>query len=64
MAVRFMMHSHETPEDSEELSLDELSGVAGGVMPAGFVSDPLFRDDILRLVKECEDSGGRGGSDS
>ena len=58
------MRFHEMPDESDELSLDELSGVAGGVMPAGFVSDPLFRDDIMRLVKECEDSGVRGSSKS
>ena len=29
-------------------------------MPPGFVSDPLFRRDIKRLVKECDDSGVRG----
>ena len=56
------MRSHDSADHSEELSLDELSGVAGGAMPAGFVNDPLFRNDIMRLVKECEDSGIRGSS--
>ena len=55
-----MKRPHGVSEEGEELGLDELSDISGGVMPPGFVSDPLFRRDIKRLVKECDDSGVRG----
>ena len=55
-----MASPHEAREQNEELGLDELSGISGGIVPAGFVSDPRFRRDIKRLVKECDKSGIRG----
>jgi len=55
-----MTSPHQVREESEELGLDELGGISGGIMPPGFVSDPRFRRDIKRLVKECDQSGLRG----
>ena len=55
-----MTSPHEAREENEELGLDELGGISGGIMPPGFVSDPRFRRDIKRLVKECDQSGIRG----
>ena len=55
-----MTSPHEAREESEELGLDELGGISGGIMPPGFVSDPRFRRDIKRLVNECDQSGIRG----
>ena len=60
VAAPSMKRPHEPWKESEELGLDELGGISGGIMPPGFVSDPRFRRDIKRLVKECDQSGIRG----
>ena len=39
---------------NEILNLDALSGVAGGKSHPGFVSDPVFQDDVERIIRQWQ----------